>query len=52
MSRYTQTIIDLERAQARASGTGQAAPSAAAIIAGAVVALCAVVALVLVFFTV
>lgn len=46
MSRYTQTLVDLERAQAR-----QSEPSAAAIIIGAVVALCAVLALVLVLFT-
>lgn len=47
MSKYTQTIVDLERAQAH-----QDAPSTAALIAGAAVALCAALALVLVLFTV
>lgn len=44
MNKYTQTIVDLERAQA--------APRGVEIAIGGAVALCAVVALVLVLFTV
>lgn len=46
MSRYTQTLVDLERAQAR-----QAEPRGVEIAIGAAVAVSAVLALVLVLFT-
>lgn len=47
MHKYSQTLVDLERAQAR-----QDTPRAADVAIGAVVAVVAVIALVLVLFTI